>query len=695
MHQSQIMSELQTFPVGVLNLPAERKGGMLRVLRKDFPRADGSLVAIFAVLWNDRDAGDGLALERTLSRSIEGAGAAVSGDYGGKKRVAVDGILEHIARTTNTSLLREIEFGGITRLPRTNAVVAAIHQNELALVGHGSVHAFLFRIHKRKLLPTDLLHLDEKLEKKSGARNFFGEYVSGTIHQDDAVVLGANTIFDYLSLEHLGTLVAAAGHPDEAVQKITHLLRDAAGAVPLGEVMLRSRGAKVTSLEPRKPVQSMEAFFDTQEATHDLLEPTAVAAVKNWMGNIRMPKIKIPLPSFRIPRPKMRVKVPRAVREAHHTALSSFVDWFNTIPTRAKIIFPLVLFGIVLFFQSVQLVRHTIKTSHARKEFESRVTQIKEKTNNAEASVLYGNETGAREALGELINLSADLQAPEASLEGEAASVRALVADLRAKLAHRVAVAEIKTVATFPESASNEISLALVGAELLALDRGTNLVYAAPAESVAATLQNPTTLQPGAWRAIFPQDKTSAIALGDTGAVSISTHDSKATPLFFDPAGKNLDGTIWNKRLYRLTESGDIFKHERSESGFAKGVRWQKENLAAPVQSMAIDSVIYVLGGGTVKKYLSGRELPWTFPSLDEPMKSPVVIRTWPDSGIIAVLDPGTHRIIFARADGKLIAQYDHENLSLATDFSIDPIKKVIYVAGHKSLFSFPFEVKK
>lgn len=708
-------------------MPALKKQSSLRVLRRDFPRPDGSAVAIFAVLWNERDAGDSAALDRILSRTIEsGATILRTEDGAAKKRFAPDHILEYVARTTNAAILREIDIEQISRIPRVHAVVAACYRNEIALIGHGAVHAFLFREEKRKNLATDLLHLDEKKEGKPQSRNFFSEFVSGTIRADDVVILGANTLLDYLSLEHLGALTAGTTHPEEAVQKIGHLVSDTNGMVPFGEVILRHANAPIAKQVPKQPAQSIQKFLNTQEETKQYLN----ASVLSFLGRVLEGKPKQsatsepkpPQPAeprgertksglllgtwikrikLRVPRPSRKsfkalraIRAPAPLRTAHHTALSWFVERFNHFPARAKIIFPLVLLGVILFVQSIILVQKKVAENRARRSFESQVALVREKVAAAEANRLYGNEDGAHALIEEIKPLMQNLAAPDPTLEHEFQTVHEEVKKIVNRLA-RLEVPVLKKVATLP---SAHAAMAVGKYGVVVLDRPTGSVsIVKPGNDEQTPAEFARLPESAGWTSLVPASDHVVLAVRDGALATVSLKDKKISPLSIDPKMSVADAAIWNKRLYRLGSDGKIFRHDRAGDGFASGASWLKDEAVTDAKDMEIDSAIYVLGGsGTITKYLGGKKQTFALPALDVPWGGPTRMKTWADSEVLAMLDPPTGRIIFVSAAGKLMKQYEEKTvLGQAADFAIDPVAKTIYVASEAAVYSFQFDLKK
>lgn len=163
-----------------------------------------------------------------------------------------------------------------------------------------------------------------------------------------------------------------------------------------------------------------------------------------------------------------------------------------------------------------------------------------------------------------------------------------------------------------------------------------------------------------------------------SGKTTIATEDAQAL-ISLDTFGSNLYG------LNAKTKTVDKYANGSStRSDYFK----TDVTLNNPV-SMAIDSSVWIIDSGKVRKFTKGAEETFTLSGLTKDISQNAKILTGPDYENVYILDKDTNRIISISKSGEVQNQYVSKNLSDATSFAVDESGGKIYVVIANKLYSF------
>lgn len=141
--------------------------------------------------------------------------------------------------------------------------------------------------------------------------------------------------------------------------------------------------------------------------------------------------------------------------------------------------------------------------------------------------------------------------------------------------------------------------------------------------------------------------------------------------------------------IYVLDKQNGILKYVAGGGGYGKNNYFKSSQDTSKAVSLAIDSSIYVLfSDGTIKKFTSGTEDPFSIKGLAKPLANPTRIFTDANTSSIYILDNGNSRIVQLGKDGIFKAQFTASAIKKATEFEIKDNKA--YLLNGSKIFELP-----
>lgn len=182
-------------------------------------------------------------------------------------------------------------------------------------------------------------------------------------------------------------------------------------------------------------------------------------------------------------------------------------------------------------------------------------------------------------------------------------------------------------------------------------------------------------------------DSNSIYLLGDSGITKTDKKSGKTTAIVKD-AQELVSLDTFGSNLYGLNaKTKTVDKYAGGSSGRSDYFK-ADVTLNNPV-SMAIDSSIWILDSGKVRKFTKGTEETFSISGLTKPISENSKIFTGLDYENVYTLDKDTNRIISISKSGEVKNQYVSKELSNASSFSVDESRKKIYVVISGKLYSF------
>ncbi|MBM3205000.1 hypothetical protein FJZ48_03425, partial [Candidatus Uhrbacteria bacterium] len=388
--------------------------------------------------------------------------------------------------------------------------------------------------------------------------------------------------------------------------------------------------------EKPKSTQSIERMYQAEEATQEILSPAmpvskriATYLSREYLERFGQQALK-----------KIKALVNRAPNSLHNPVALASLRGMNAghgsfmTPKRRLTLLAgggIVLAAIIgtIWFQQAK------KASAEQTLWNATYDQAVDRKNRAEADLVYNNEEHARRLVQEATELLASLDDKKASRKQAKEELQRELNVVLTKLKHETRVEKPTEIFALP-AGSNQglLSISLYKGNLLSVDKA--------GQSVVQV--NPSTRE--IKRIALTGDQTNILA-GAASKDSLLYITATATLLSIDPvAGKvnersysplkvdqPISASLYNKRLYMLDpKNGMIWRFGVVEGGgFGSESAYLKQTntTLSDAQGIAIDSSVYVtLKNGSVVRYLSGVQEPWTLNQVEPAMTSAAGIWT-------------------------------------------------------------------
>jgi hypothetical protein len=379
------------------------------------------------------------------------------------------------------------------------------------------------------------------------------------------------------------------------------------------------------------------------------------------------------------------------------------VSWFNALGKMNKSVFIVALAVILIFVWSLIYINYKKVKEEEERVYNSRVIEITQMKDEAESSLIYGDEARARQLVEEAVAAISSLPDKKREQREIKENLIAEIDQLRSDLRHELIPDDLEKIIDLPQPGEGEnFDFSHYFYEndgrFLILSRQKDLfIWQQDAgawqrvdwenesiESILSTLRT----EDNKYLVIDDRPGLSEVDTADLSwkEVSMAVADSQSA---FQAMA------TWNRHLYVLDPAaGQIFKHRYSSSGYGAGSPWLEG--AADIGDavdMAIDGSIYILkSNGEVQQFYTGIKQNWSVDAVDPPLSDPKKIWTHEDIDFIYILEPTNKRVVVTDKDGDLKKQYILNDAEGIKDFYIDRSARKIWLLANNGIWKFGFE---
>ncbi|MFH1286145.1 MAG: hypothetical protein ABII02_00085 [Candidatus Magasanikbacteria bacterium] len=373
--------------------------------------------------------------------------------------------------------------------------------------------------------------------------------------------------------------------------------------------------------------------------------------------------------------------------------LSDSAEYIRNLPLLSKLLFLATIVCAVIFLGSITYVRVNEHAEAEQQTFENTLLAVSDKTSAAEAALIYNDEEKAFTLLQEATELLGTIGEKQITNEKRSElqnQIETIMMELR-KIndVELTALASLDSLSlSFPPT-----HLAIIGNTLLAYNPEGN-TYAAVNKLTGNKEVKDTGGLTGLKNNTTPKEQDTILFL--TGNESVASYDKEtgamsAKEIAFQSEHVSLsDILIYNVRLYTLDpENNQIYKHNRTQTGYAKGLPWIKEeaDLKGAV-SLAVDGDIYVLKKNEILKFEGGKQKEFSVKNLEPALSSASLIWTYTDVPELFILEPETKRIVIMTKDGKVVRQVTSSSWNKPTGLVVDYTQNKMYVLDGYNVFA-------
>ncbi len=366
-------------------------------------------------------------------------------------------------------------------------------------------------------------------------------------------------------------------------------------------------------------------------------------------------------------------------------------QYITSLSLLSKILFVSALGLIIIFSVSIWGVKYKKEQAQIATIQEQTLTDIQERYETAEASMLYGNESKALRLLEEIQTLIEGL--PEgAEINDIRTNVEEKTKTLQRKLqkiedANPMLIEDLGSYGSLTRIAYADGGLFLYtddSKDVLLLNPSTKSIETKHYDSVPAMIHS-----------YVPKEEENIIFVTNQNSIvswDVETKGVKSQDISYPTEETTITAiATYNKRLYTLDPiHNQIFKHNPTVSGYDRGSAW----LATDVDitgaiDIGIDGRIYILKQtGEVLVFERGKPVSFHTDSIKPVLAEPVELWVRYEHDHIYILDRGEKRIVEITKDGKLIRQYQSDMWESPQSFTIDLEKEILYLLDDKKVYS-------
>ncbi|MEA3272072.1 MAG: hypothetical protein U9P90_00215, partial [Patescibacteria group bacterium] len=672
-------------------------------------------------------------------------------------QLAVESQLETILQNINSRLTKILSKKEInTTISNTNIILGLQNEDALSLAGRGEIQVLLIRPKQNQNVLEDndsyeILDLMKRPEEENLATDeeeLFSHFLSGKFCPEDTLTLSTKNLWEKITEENLLRGIAVLP-PSSAVEFIKNNLSKWKGKGATALLLKYIPSEKEPITQNRRLghsfKNSIEELMGTEKKTEkilstptpfkkslssffDLFNTQGQRKIKKYHGHrggveknmrkffdnllaasefVATFSVKLFHRLFLIISNKNnRHKIIKEIKDDFKKGRGGFVKWFNSLPKRSRILFVVMIFVIFVFTQSIFIFNIKQNYENKKETYNNLAQEIKDTTEAAEASLIYGDDRKAEKLLEEAELILAGLSKKTKKEKGEALYLRELLNEKWVKLHHVIDVSGPRLLA----------DLGNTGGKFLIESNGT--IYVLSPENASVLKMNPDSGQvnpyltfenanqaPVFW---IQKDNQSAVIFKKNhlpyqteiqiaSAEEISLNNKNIKSIDSSQITERIkDLKIFNDKLYTLdVGQNQVWKHANTSSGFDSSKAWLKEqaNLSDGL-ALALDGSIYILkSDGNLIKLYAGRNtdfeanVPKPIGAEDYSGIQEAKIWTTFNAKFIYVLDQTNNRIIVFDKNGRLVAQYISSVFTNLKDFAVQEKEHKIYVLNDTQIY--------
>ncbi len=548
-----------------------------------------------------------------------------------------------------------------------------------------------------------LAQIKDENEETPCLFKIFSQIISGELDKDYTLFLCPSEILNFTSSESLIDL-AARGSAEYISQQLKNFLPAAAEKMALGGIIIKNCPEK--PLPPEKEERSLPRLprkkFSLPSFSLPKFKP--LAKKKNPLPQIEEKTEKTPLPAeekIEPPKEKETIKNQSEKKEEpQKTTAEKFppqpikpkkkaLSW----PLTKKLLFLAFLILIFLLGQNLVFSWQKKKEKEQYQHYQKLLTQIEDKENQLEASLIYNNKTQATALLLNLQKLINQLPANSPQQKAKLIALKEKLEKLSFKAKNIEKISPLLLL-NFSNITKSPVTALACGKGKVFLVTQKNNFYALDIPSLKLNKINSSPLKFSSPLALLDEGKTLIALEKNNTFLQINLAARTVQPLnltFPSPKTKIISAFLYQKKLYCLdSQNQQILKYSlRSQPPIFRGT-WNQNPLSSQAKSLAIDGSIYVLNlDGSIDKFFKGYKEKFSFSNENNLLDQPVKI--WTNYGFpyLYVLDKAGHKIAAIDKKGKLVKQFFSEKFSPLQDFCVGDKGKAIYVLANDKLYKF------
>ncbi|PLX28146.1 hypothetical protein C0583_02865 [Candidatus Parcubacteria bacterium] len=620
-----------------------------------------------------------------------------------------------------------------------NITTGVVFENEIHIANIGTNKALLIipntkpEENQERFKLVDIFkssgHEEEKIDR------IFSNVISGHIPEKAALLICNETLPEYISKNKLSEIISSLP-PIGATEQIKNITKNINAYVSFLGVIIKSTATPKTQVEARERVkinsnESINKLNTTESETEQLLTPSGMINFKKWLGVLSLPfssfsnnkakksalGLKDKILVKRISTSKkisgllsnffsnLFIAFSRIIRNINQAkifktifSLAGLKIFFGKVQNffargklnKRKILLALSIILIVVFIFNITRTKEKNEKIVEEQSYSELTEMIEKKQNQAEASLLYSNDEGAKKLFDEINSLIEELPT-------ETEEQQSQYNEFKEKF--NVQLEKIRRItrlddATLIDNLNNLNSRANPQNITLIASKGNLYISDATNKSFYITdifeKQSTTIaeLDKEIIRLDYPlliqeEEKNEIIYFNAENLISLSAEEKTTEIYSINLASSDVvDMDIYNSNIYLLNPSaGQIYRHQRTGNNFGSPTPWINDgsNIENAI-NLAIDGNIYILfSDASIKRYLRGSEVDFDLELCDPPLESPTKIKLSQEEDFLYILEPKNRRMLVYSKDGQFQMQYMSETFDDLKDFVVNEENKKLY----------------
>lgn len=622
------------------------------------------------------------AASEECQRIAEAIAASLRRSY---RRPAASNTFENTLTVINEELGKLQSLGKTHWLGKLNSVIAVKHKTKLSVTSVGKITALLHR-------DGNFAPITEPGTPHHPLKTF-ENFSEGKIRLGDLLVLSTSQLFNHISIDRFKNILKRNDLQDTA-QEVIATLQDAMGPeVACGTILAQQVAAGSLDREDEVDLRAYMAAPQVTSAKQDSdwldklknMSSTAAVISKNVGGSIKdkikqRPRISDMVKSKDGALSVVQSQFKRVGKQLQPTTIKTY--------SRQKKIF-MIAAGVLLvaIIANIGIAKY-VSTRNATKAVaipDDKIASLTKLASDANAALLYGDESQATRILSDLQNQLNGLGNVPDSQKSKIDDIRNQATTLSNKL-NKTGEANVETLGTL----SNGDHLIVLPSYFATETSRTVVSYNRSTKSVADNVlktSEPITLSgfnKGNQSVIF---NGSELLLWDTKTGIVGGAFSDSVPNKDNARGL----TVYNSKAYILDRGGKkVMKYSVSDTAISSPTASLSNiNEIGNASDMTIDGNIYIAEGGTILKFNSGAKQDFNLgvSGLSDSTK------LYTENGFtnLYVLDPGNKRIFILNKTGAVVQTLTSGQFNDLKDFTVDEKGKAIYVLNNNQLLKVSF----
>ncbi|MFC1598939.1 hypothetical protein ACFL2U_02965 [Patescibacteria group bacterium] len=380
--------------------------------------------------------------------------------------------------------------------------------------------------------------------------------------------------------------------------------------------------------------------------------------------------------------------------------LSFSGNYLKKIPNLSKILLIVAILLIIIFVYSTSYFKHKQTKVADSQEYQNLINEIEQKKNEADSTIIFGDEDKARDIITDAQSLLNTLPVESQKQKDKHQELNIAIEQVIAKLRHITIIEEPILIADLATEQENNIdikNIILDNNTLISFDSLSNNTYQTDLETretekIYSNLSDIGTI-------VKTKQIEDKLLIYHNKNGFIEYKDKKFIPIDISlPVNSKITGyaTYFN-RLYTLdSNSQQIYRHPKGEiNGYTSGNSWVKEDDLdlSNVVAMGIDTNIWLLKkDGQIFKLNKGYKTYFEIKNLEPVLSEPSNLFTNDETNYLYILEPKNRRIVILDKEGNLVNQYYSEKFDNLKDFAIVEKEKKMFIVNDNKIYFFNLE---